>query len=427
LYVVDLGSGQKREVEPAPGKVAIRRAKFSRDGQGVYFISDRDGEFTQLRYVNLFNNEKTVISGRLSWDIQDLALSRDGHYLAYVSNEAGIDKLNLLDLRTHQDLIPPRLPAAGLINSLSFDAPGQRLAFGFAAPNRPRDAYVLDVAANQLVAWTQSEAGAVDLAKFITPRLAQFPTFDRLDSRERQIPLYIYEPATPGAHPVLVLLHGGPESQYRPGFDPWVQFVVNELGFAVVAPNVRGSSGYGKGYLALDNGVLREDAVKDVGALLVWLSLQNSFDAKHVVVAGDSYGGYLALATMVNFGERLRGGVDMAGIADFVSFLGEAAPYRQNQRRAEFGDERDPDMRSFLRRISPLTNAERIVRPLLVVHGKNDAELAPSQSDQLVNRIRSKGGDVWYLQAGDEGHSFAKLANREAYLRAFAQFLVASK
>jgi dipeptidyl aminopeptidase/acylaminoacyl peptidase len=226
---------------------------------------------------------------------------------------------------------------------------------------------------------------------------------------------------------VLVLLHGGPESQYRPDFAPWVQFVVNELGYAVVAPNVRGSSGYGKSYLALDNGVLREDAVKDVGALLVWLSLQNSFDAKHMVVAGDSYGGYLALATMVNFGERLRGGVDMAGIGDFVSFLGEAAPYRQSRRRAEFGDERDPDMRSFLRRISPLTNAERIVRPLLVVHGKNDAELAPSQSDQLVNRIRSKGGDVWYLQAGDEGHSFAKLANREAYLRAFAQFLVASK
>jgi dipeptidyl aminopeptidase/acylaminoacyl peptidase len=427
LYVVDLGSGQKREVEPAPGKVAISRAKFSRDGQGVYFISDRDGEFTQLRYVNLFNNEKTVISGRLSWDIQDLALARDGHYLAYVSNEAGIDKLNLLDLRTHQDLIPARLPAAGLINSLSFDAQGKRLAFGFAAPNRPRDAYVLDVAANQLEAWTHSEAGAVELAKFVAPRLTQFPTFDRVDGRERQIPLYIYEPATPGAHPVLVLLHGGPESQYRPPFDPWVQFVVNELGFAVVAPNVRGSSGYGKGYLALDNGVLREDAVKDVGALLVWLSLQNSFDAKHVVVAGDAYGGYLALATLVNFGERLRGGVDMAGIGDFVSFLGEAAPYRQNQRRAEFGDERDPDMRSFLRRISPLTNAERIVRPLLIVHGKNDPELAPSQSDQLVNRIRSKGGDVWYLQAGDEGHRFAKLSNREAYYRAFAQFLVASK
>ena len=156
------------------------------------------------------------------------------------------------------------------------------------------------------------------------------------------MPLYVYEPSTPGPHPVLIMLHGGPESQFRPGFDPWIEYVVNELGFAVLAPNVRGSSGYGKTYLSLDNGELREDAVKDVGALLVWLGLQSSLDAKQVVVSGDSYGGYLALATLVNFSDRLRGGVDLAGISDFISFLGSTAPYRQNQRRAEYGDERDP-------------------------------------------------------------------------------------
>jgi dipeptidyl aminopeptidase/acylaminoacyl peptidase len=423
LYVVDLGSGQKREVDPAPVRVGIAGAKFSRDGQGVYLISDRDGEFAQLRYVNLFTGEKTVISGRLSWDIEELTLSRNGHYLAYVSNEAGVDKLNLLDLRTHQDLIPPKLPAAGLIGSLSFDADGNRLAFGFAAPNRPRDAYVLDVATNHLEAWTHSEAGAVDPAKFVTPKLTQFPTFDRTEGRERQIPVYLYEPSTPGPHPVLITLHGGPESQFRPGFDPWLQYVVNELGFAVVAPNVRGSSGYGKNYLALDNGMLREDAVKDVGALLVWLSLQSAYDAKNVVVSGGSYGGYLTLATMVNFGQRLRGGVDLAGIADFISFLSNTAPYRQNQRRAEYGDERDPSMRAYLRRISPLTNAERISRPLLIVHGKNDPRVPLSEAEQIVNRVRSKGGDVWYLQASDEGHGFRKKQNRDAYYRTFAQFL----
>jgi dipeptidyl aminopeptidase/acylaminoacyl peptidase len=219
-------------------------------------------------------------------------------------------------------------------------------------------------------------------------------------------------------------LHGGPESQFRPGFDPWLQYVVNELGLAVVAPNVRGSSGYGKSYLALDNGLLREDAVKDVGALLVWLRLQSAFDAKNVVVAGSSYGGYLALATLVNFGERLRGGVDESGIADFVSFLSKTAPYRQNQRRAEYGDERDPDMRAFLRRISPLTNAERISRPLLIVHGKNDPRVPLNEAEQIVNRLRSKGGDVWYLQAVDEGHGFRKKLNRDAYYRTFAQFLM---
>jgi dipeptidyl aminopeptidase/acylaminoacyl peptidase len=423
LYVVDLGSGQKREVEPAPVKVGIAGARFSRDGQGVYLISNRDGEFAQLRYVNLFTGEKSVLSGRLAWDIEDLAISRDGHYLAYVSNEAGIDKLNVLDLRTHQDLIPPKLAAPGIIDSLSFDREGNRLAFGFQTANRPRDAYVLDIATSRLESWTHSEAGAVDLAKFVAPRLAQYPTFDRSDGRPRQIPVYIYEPTTPGPHPVLIVLHGGPESQFRPGFDPWLQYVVSELGYAVVAPNVRGSSGYGKSYLALDNGTLREDAVKDVGALLVWLGLQSAYDAKHIVVSGASYGGYLSLAAMVNFGERLRGGVDVAGMGDLVSFLTNTVPYRQEQRRAEFGDERDPDMRSFLRRISPLTNADRIQRPMLIVHGKNDPRVALSEADQIVNRLRSKGGEVWYLQAADEGHGFRKKPNRDAYLRTFAQFL----
>ena len=427
LYVVDLATGQKREVDPSPSKIRIAGAKFSRDGQGVYWISDRDSEFAQLRYVNLFTGEKTVISGRLSWDIEELAISRDGHYLAYVSNEAGTDKLNVLDLRAHQDLIPPKLPAAGIIDSLSFDLEGGRLAFGFAAPNRPRDAYVFDIAANRLEAWTHSEAGAVDLAKFVTPRLAQCPTFDRTDGRERQMPVYIYEPSTPGPHPVLIVLHGGPASQFQPGFDPWLQYVVNELGYAVVAPNVRGSSGYGKTYLALDNGVLREDAVKDVGALLVWLSLQPAFDAKHMVVSGESYGGYLALATLVNFGDRLRGGVDMAGIPDFVSYLTNTAPYDQEQRRVEYGDERDPDTRAFLRRISPLTNTERITRPLLIVHGRSDPQVPLNETDQLVYRLRNKGGEVWYLQAGDEGHTFRKKPDRDGYYSVFAQFLMNSR
>src|SRR6202142_2552208 len=392
LYVVDLNSGQRREVDPAAAKVGIAGAKFTRDGQGVYLISDRDSEFARLRYMNLYTNEKTVISGHIPWDIEELAISRDGHYLAYVSNEAGAGKLNLLDLRTHQDLTPPRLPVPGIIGSLSFDAEGKRLAFGFAAANQPKDAYVLDIEQNRLTPWPFSEAGTVDLGKFVAPRLAEFPTFDRADGKARQVPRYVYEPAGPGPHPVLISLHGGPEAQFRPGFDPWIQYAVNELGFAVVAPNLRGSSGYGKSYLALDNRMQRDDAVKDLGALIVWVDAQSVFDAKHVVVAGDSYGGYLALAALVNYSDRLSGGVDMAGISDFISFLSTTAPYRQNLRRAEYGDERDPDMRAYLRRISPLTNADRILRPLLVVHGKNDPRVPVSEAEELVNRLRSRGG-----------------------------------
>jgi dipeptidyl aminopeptidase/acylaminoacyl peptidase len=424
LYIVDLGSGQKREVEPGPAKVGIAGAKFTRDGQGVYLISDRESEFTRLRYVNLFTNEKAVITAHIPWDIEELAISRDGHYLAYVSNEAGAGKLNLLDLRTHQDLTPPRLQQSGIIGSLSFDADGKRLAFGFAAANQPRDAYVLDIAENRLEPWTRSEAGEVDAAKFVLPRLKEFATFDRVDGKARQIPTYVYQPASGGPHPVLISLHGGPESQFRPGFDPWIQYIVNELGFAVIAPNVRGSSGYGKSYLALDNGMLREDAVKDVGALLVWIELQKDFDAKHVVVAGGSYGGYLSLATLVNYSDRLRGGIDASGIADFVSFLTNTAPYRQNQRRAEYGDERDLEMRAFLRRISPLTNADRITRPLLVVHGKNDPRVPLSEAEQIVNKLRARGGEVWYLLAADEGHGYRKKQNRDAYYETFAQFLM---
>jgi len=426
LYVVDLGTGQKKEVDPAPGKVTIIGGKFSRDGQGVYYISDRDSEFLRLRYASFFSNERTVVSAGLSWDVEELAISRDGHYLAYVSNEGGAARLNLIDLRSHQDLAPPRLPA-GIIASLRFDAQGQRLAFGYAAPDQPGDAYVLDVARNQLEPWTRSEAGDVDLKKFVTPRLAQVPTFDRVDGKPRLMPVYIYEPTGGGPHPVLLELHGGPESQFRPGFSPWLEFVVNELGYAVVAPNVRGSSGYGKSYMALDNGNLREDAVKDVGALIVYLSLQSSFDAKHIVVSGGSYGGYLSLAALVNYGDRLRGGVDVAGIADFVSFLSGTATYRQNQRRAEYGDERDADMRAYLRRISPLTNADRITRPLLVVHGKNDPRVPVAEAEQLVNRLRLKGGDVWYLLAADEGHGYRKKQNRDAYYTVFAQFLTAMR
>jgi dipeptidyl aminopeptidase/acylaminoacyl peptidase len=424
LYVVDLASGQKREVDPSPGKVGIAGAKFSRDGQGVYLISDRDSEFRKLRYVNLFTAEKTIPSDHIPWDIEELAISRDGHYLAYVSNEAGASKLNLVDLRAHQDLAPPRLPAPGIIDHVKFDAEGKRLVFGFASAALPRDAYVLDLATNRLEAWTHSEAGPVDTTKFVTPRLTQFPTFDRVDGRFRQEPVYVYEPAAPGLHPVLLVLHGGPESQFRPGFDPWLQYVVNELGFAVVAPNLRGSSGYGKAYLALDNGMLRDDVVKDLGAIIVWVSSQSTFDRNHVAVAGGSYGGFLALAALANYGDRLIGGVDLAGIADFISFLTNTAPYRRSLRRAEYGDERDPEMRAYLRRISPLTNADRISKPLLVVHGKNDPRVPLSEAEQIVARLRSRGGNVWYLQAKDEGHGFLKKQNRDAYYRTFAQFIL---
>ena len=423
LYILDLGTGQKREVDPSPAKGALANAKFSRDGTGVYFISNRDGEHARLRYVNLFTAEKNDISGRGDVDVEQFALSKDGHYLAYVTDEGGADKLNIVDLQAHQDLVPPRLPAPGVVDSLSFDPDSKRLLFGLATATQPRDAYVLDVAANRVVPWTASEAGPLDRTKFVLPRLTQFPTFDRLDGRSRELPLYIYQPASPGVHPVLIVLHDGPDARFRPTFDPWIQYVVNELGFAVLAPNVRGSSGYGKSFAALARGDQREDAIKDVGALLVWLALDNRFDKTHVIVSGTGHGGSLALAALVNYGERLRGAVAMAPITDFIAFVGSTAPEMRGAAREEYGDERDADDRLFLRRISPLINAERITRPVLIAHGKNDRGVPIAQSDQLVIRLRARNQTVWYLKATDEGASFARWQNREAYYRAFAEFL----
>jgi dipeptidyl aminopeptidase/acylaminoacyl peptidase len=423
LYVFDLGTGQKREVEPSPAKGAISTAKFSRDGTGVYFVSNRDGDYARLRFVNLFTSDKNDLSGRGDADVEQLALSKDGHYLAYVTDDGGVDKLNLLDLRAHQDLVAPSLPARGIVDSLSFDPAGKRLLFGLTAANQPRDAYVLDLASNRLEPWTASEAGPLDRTKFVVPRLTQFPTFDRADGKPRELPLYIYEPASPGPHPVLIVLHDGPDARFRPAFDPWIEYVVNELGFAVLAPNVRGSTGYGKSFSALARGTLREDAIKDVGALLVWLALDSRFDKTHVVVSGAGYGGYMALAALVNYGERLRGAVAMAPITDFIGFVSGTAPESRAAARDEFGDERDTDARMFLRRISPLSNADRITRPVLLVHGKNDRRVPIAQSEQLVYRLRARNQTVWYVKALDEGGSFARWQNRAAYYRAFAQFL----
>jgi dipeptidyl aminopeptidase/acylaminoacyl peptidase len=320
-------------------------------------------------------------------------------------------------------LTPPKLAAGGIVDHLRFDPDSKRLAFGLGSAILPRDAYVLDIAANRVEAWTHSEPGAVDSSKFVAPRLTQFPTFDRRDGRNREIPVFVYEPVGAAPHPVLVLLHGGPDAQFRPAFDPWIQFVVNELGYAVVAPNLRGSSGYGKSYLALDNGALRDDVVKDLGALVVWIGLQSGFDARHVVVSGVSYGGFLALSALINYGDRLSGGIDVGGMSDLVAFLTAAEPSRQSERRAEYGDERDPDQRAFLRRISPLPGADRISKPLLVVHGQRDTAVPISQSEQLVNRLRSRGAPVGFLQSKDEGSAFERKEGRDAYYQAVAQFL----
>jgi acetyl esterase/lipase len=422
LYIADVGSGALTPLDKANHKIGIRAARFAADGRGVYVVSDEDGEFAQLRYVDSVTHQSRKLTAHIPWDIESFDASSDGRYLAYVANEDGRSRLTVVDNEHKLELAPPGVPD-GHIYDVKFDRAGRRLAFSAESAQTPRDAYVYDPASNKTERWTRSESGPVDSSTFVAADLIRYPTWDRIDGRPRMIAAYLYQPRTAGPHPVLINIHGGPESQYRPDFDAFTQFLVNELGYVVIAPNVRGSAGYGKEFLALDNGVLREDAVKDIGSLLVWIGLQRDLKRDRVVVMGGSYGGYMALASLAAYNDRLRGGIDVVGITNFVSFLAGTSAYRRDLRRAEYGDERDPKMRGFLSRISPLTNAASIRRPLLVVQGLNDPRVPPSEAQQLVARIRADGGEVWYLAAKDEGHGFHKKANRDFYMQTAAMFL----
>jgi dipeptidyl aminopeptidase/acylaminoacyl peptidase len=421
LYVLDIATAALTPVSEGEGPASVSGARFTPDGRGVYLITNRDGEFEQLRRVDLVTGAVDTLTAHIPWDIETLACTDDGRFLAWVANVDGVSRLTVLDLARHTETLPP-LPE-GKIGRIAFDRAGKRLALSLESPQSPRDVFVLEVERNAVVRYTKSEAGPLDPLQFVPAELVRFQTFDRADGKRREIPAFVYRPRTPGPHPVLVDIHGGPESQAVPNWNPFTQFLVREMGFTVITPNVRGSSGYGKTWLDLDNGEDREDSVKDIGALLVWIGAQRDLDAKRVFVSGGSYGGYMSLAAMVNYSDRLRGGIDVVGISNFVTFLESTSPYRRALRRSEYGDERLPKMRAYLQRISPLTNSARISKPLLVVQGLNDPRVPASESQQMVAKIRARGGEVWYLAAKDEGHGFKKKTNRDFYQKTIVTFL----
>ncbi len=424
LHVLDLKTGALQPVRPTRKPVAFGSALFSKDGQGVWFTSDEGSEFLQLRYVDLASGRMQTLTSGIPWDVSSLELSRDGRTLAFVVNQDGIERLYTMD--TRQLRLAPRqvqgLPA-GTLSAVRFHPSGQRLAVSVNSSTTPGDVFVLDLAGGAPVRWTFSEVGGLDPATFVEPTLVRYPTFDRVQGRARTIPAFFYRPQGEGPFPVLVNIHGGPESQIQPYFSSFIQYLVNEMGIAVLAPNVRGSSGYGKTYLQLDDGYRREDSVKDIGALLDWIATQKDLDSGRVAVMGGSYGGYMTLASMTHYNDRLRAGVDVVGISNFVTFLENTQDYRRDRRRVEYGDERDPKMRAFMETIAPTTNAHRITRPLFVVQGQNDPRVPVTEAEQMVEVVRRNGGAVWYLMAKDEGHGFARKGNRDVYLQSVVLFL----
>ncbi|MEH6417946.1 S9 family peptidase [Pseudomonas sp. CGJS7] len=427
--LVDLGSGKLTLFPVDGGKAAISDFRFSRDGRAVYFVSDEpvDGkpqEFRTLRRHEPASGKFEVLSADIPWDVDQLALSDDGKHLLFVSNEDGIGKLHVLSLPGHKPVRLPALPI-GVIGRAGFSPDGKRIALAINTATSPSDVYVIDLAGARLERWTRSEVGGLDSAKFVAPSLIRYPTFDQVDGKPRTIPAFYYKPANLPAGkkvPVVIQIHGGPEAQSQPTFSANAQFLANELGVAMLVPNVRGSSGYGRTYLGLDNAEKREDSVKDIGALLDWIAQQPELDAKRVGVYGGSYGGYMVLASLTHYSDRIRAGVDVVGISDFSTFLKNTESYRRDLRRAEYGDERIAEMKAVFDRISPLKNAGKIASPLFVAQGKNDPRVPYTEAEQIVKAVRGNGQPVWFLMFDDEGHGFQKKANTDYFGAAMMEF-----
>lgn len=410
--LLNVETGERTDLPlPVDEKVGIGALAFAPDGQSIYLAADAGGEFRRLGQFDLHSKQYRWLSEDIAWDVSDVEVDPNTGAVAFAVNEDGASRLYLIENSQRREL---QLPL-GIVSSLEFSPDGRSLGMTLSRPDAPSDAYSLRLADGELTRWTVSEVGGLDPTQFVAPSRIQVRSFDG-----REVPAYYFRPKTATADApaaVLINIHGGPESQFRPFFNSLTQYYVNELGLAVIYPNVRGSSGYGKTYVQLDNAQQREDSVRDIGALLDWIDQQPELDASRVAVSGGSYGGYMVLASLVHYGDRIRAGINIVGIANFITFLENTAPYRQDLRRAEYGDERDPDMRAFFEQINPTSNADRIRSALMVAHGVNDPRVPFSEAKQIADKVRSNGRTVWTVYADNEGHGFAKKDNAD-YLRA---------
>ncbi|HEX6176988.1 MAG TPA: prolyl oligopeptidase family serine peptidase, partial [Thermoanaerobaculia bacterium] len=409
IHLLDIGTGLRTQLTPANAQVMYSGARFSADDNSIYFTSDEGEEFHRLRRMKLIDRSQKVVLSE-SWDIADFELTEDRKRVAYATNENGASVIKIAELETGKEIARPQIPLA-VVSGLEWHPDGNLLGFTISHAKSPSDAYSYNVKTGRLERWTESETGGLNPELNVEPQLVTTKSFDGT-----QVSAFVYRPDPrkfPGRRPAILSIHGGPEGQSRPNFLGRNNYYVNELGIALVYPNVRGSEGYGKTFLAMDNGFNREHSVRDIGAILDWIAQDRDLDATRVGVSGGSYGGYMVLASMIHFADRLRAGIDYVGISSFLTFLDNTSGYRRDLRRVEYGDERDPRMKEHLRQISPLTNAQKIRDPLFVIMGFNDPRVPWTEGEQIVKTVRSNGVPVWYLVAKDEGHGFAKRSNQD--------------
>lgn len=408
VYQVDLATGRLTHLNvPRALPASFEAPRYGPDGT-VYVLSDLGSDFKRLGTLDPRAGFRPLSDAKASWDVEEYDIADNGRFIAVVTNEAGISRLRLIDPMTGATLREPKLPQ-GVIGGLKV-APWGAVGFSLSSATSPADVWSMNPETGALTRWTQSETGGLDPTRNREPELVSVRSFDGIT-----VSGFLYQPDPakfPGKRPLIVNIHGGPEGQSRPQFIGATNYLLNELGLAVFYPNVRGSTGYGKRFVGLDNGPFRrEDSVKDIGAFLDALSARPDVDAGRIAVQGGSYGGYMCYASAIRFGSRLKAAQCTVAISDFVTFLENTQDYRRDLRRVEYGDERDPAQRAKLKAISPMTRASDLKVPLLIVTGGNDPRVPASEADQMLKAVRANGVPAWHILAANEGHGFRKKEN----------------
>ncbi len=409
LHLVDLATGQISDIGDPKKAIAYGDAQFAPDGT-LWVLSDEGSDFQRLGTLDVKTGVFIPRSPDKEWDVTNFDISKDGSFIAYVVNEAGIDRVKLFDPKSGLVRTVTGLPA-GTAGNLAI-APWGAVGLSYSSARSASDTYSINPKTLTVTRWTQSETGGLNPALNAEPQFVEVKSFDG-----ELVSGFLYRPDAkkfPGKRPLIINIHGGPEGQSTPAFLGRTNYLINELGIAVFYPNVRGSTGFGKRFVSLDNGPFkREDSVKDIGAFLDVFDKDPSLDSQRFAVTGGSYGGYMCYAVAIRYGARLKGANCVVAISNFVTFLENTQSYRRDLRRVEYGDERDPVQRAKLIEISPLTSVDKLNIPLMVVTGGNDPRVPPSEAAQIISAVRAKGGMAWSLLGQDEGHGFAKKVNQD--------------